>query len=370
MRFPAYPVLRLAAATLALALAACAPERREAVEVRVPEGANVERIAETLADQRLLDHPFLFRAYVKLRGTEGQLKAGRYRFARGASWDEILDALERGAVVTVPLTIPEGYTGREIAPRLARVAAASPDSVLSMLRDTSLARELGVPGPTLEGYLFPDTYHFSEGVHPRAALEAMVQRYREFWGAGERRRADSLGLTEREVVTLASIVEAEARVAEERPIIAGVYLNRLARGMLLQADPTVQYALGEPKPRLLYRDIDAVAGDPYNTYTHPGLPPGPIGAPGAASLRAVLEPAEVPYLFFVARPDGSHVFTETEREHINAKNRIRARAAARGLSGERGGAEPGEGRTEPGEGGSEPEEGGTEPDTSRSGGGR
>lgn len=132
-----------------------------------------------------------------------------------------------------------------------------------------------------------------------------------------------MGFSEREVVTLASIVEEEARHPEERPVIAGVYLNRLAIDMMLQADPTVQYALGAPRERLLYRDIDSVADNPYNTYTHTGLPPGPIASPGEAALRAVLEPADVPYLFFVARPDGSHEFTRTAREHINAKNRIR-----------------------------------------------
>ncbi len=125
-------------------------------------------------------------------------------------------------------------------------------------------------------------------------------------------------------MTLASIVEEEARIGEERPVIAGVYTNRLEIGMLLQADPTVQYALGEPRERLLYADIDRVADDPYNTYTHAGLPPGPISSPGAAALDAALYPADVPYLFFVAEPDGSHAFTRTAREHINAKNRIRA----------------------------------------------
>jgi len=152
----------------------------------------------------------------------------------------------------------------------------------------------------------------------------MVDRYRAWWTPDRKARLEADALTERELVTLASIVEKEARVAPERPIIAGVYRNRLERGMLLQADPTVQYALGEPKERLLYRDIDAVADHPYNTYTQPGLPPGPIASPGGASLEAALEPADVPYLFFVARPDGSHEFTRTAREHVNAKNRIRA----------------------------------------------
>lgn len=291
--------------------------------MRILEGSDARKIGTELEGAGLVRHPRLFAAYVRLRGTQRRLKAGRYRIPARASWDEILHLLERGEVVTRPLTIPEGFTVRKIAPRVARLAGVPMDSVLALARDSAWARELGVPGPGLEGYLFPDTYHFAEGARPSEVLAAMVERYRGFWGTVERGRAAALGLDERGVVTLASIVEAEARRPEERPIIAAVYLNRLEMGMRLQADPTVQFALGEPRPRLLYRDIESVAEDPYNTYTHPGLPPGPICSPGPASLEAVLNPAEVPYLFFVARPDGSHVFTTTEREHINAKNRIR-----------------------------------------------
>lgn len=301
-----------------------ADARARQVDVRIPEGASARLTAQRLHEAGLVDRPLLFRAFVRLTGSARALRAGHYRFAENASWDQILDALRRGDVVRIPVTVPEGFGLREIAPRVAELTDTPVDSVLALARDSAFARELGVPGPTLEGYLFPDTYQFVEGLGPGTVLRAMVERYRAFWGETERRLADSLGLSEREVVTLASIVEKEARVADERPVIAGVYLNRLRVGMLLQADPTVQYALEAPKERLLYRDIDAVADHPYNTYTQAGLPPGPIASPGEASLRAVLEPAEVPYLFFVARIDGSHVFTETEREHINAKNRIRA----------------------------------------------
>ena len=314
------------------------------VEVEIPDGAGARQIGARLERAGLIEFPRIFALYVRLRGEEGALKAGRYRFDRDDGWGDIVSALSRGEVVTYPITVPEGFTARELAPRIAELAGVPPDSVLTLLRDTALAGELGVPGPTLEGYLFPETYRFSEGLSPRQIIEAMVERYRAFWGPEERRLADSLGLDEREVVTLASIVEEEARHYEEGPVIAGVYLNRLDRGMLLQADPTVQYALGERRQRLLYRDIDRVASDPYNTYTQAGLPPGPIASPGESSLRAVLNPADVPYLFFVARPDGYHVFTETERQHINAKNRIRReldrmeREAARGASDdERGG---------------------------------
>ena len=151
----------------------------------------------------------------------------------------------------------------------------------------------------------------------------MADRYREYWNIERRARLDSLEFDERALVTLASIVEEEARIAEERPVIAGVYSNRLEIGMLVPAETRGVYALGETKERLLFSDIDRVADDPYNTYTHAGLPPGPISSPGEAALDAALYPADVPYLFFVAEPDGSHVFTRTNREHINARNRIR-----------------------------------------------
>ena len=324
-RLPRLPALShpLPVCLLACILGACGGGAADGpVEVRIPDGASVQTIAERLEEAGVLDRPRLFALYVRIRGDERDLKSGRYRFPADAGWGDVIDMLSRGEVLTEALTLPEGFTAREAAPRVAELAGVPEDSVLELIRDTALARQLGVPGPTLEGYLFPETYRFSEGLPPRRILETMVERYRAFWGPEERRRADSLGLSEREVVTLASIVEEEARVAEERPIIAGVYLNRLERGMLLQADPTVQYALGEPRERLLYRHIDSVAESPYNTYTQPGLPPGPIASPGEASLRAVLDPADGPYLFVVARPDGSHVFTTTARQHINAKNRI------------------------------------------------
>jgi UPF0755 protein len=309
--------------TALLASGCSAGPRGTHVDVRIERGAGALRIGRELRAAGLIEHPRLFALYANLRGSEDRLKAGHYRFRPGQGWPSLLRDMEEGRVVTLPVTVPEGFTVAQIAPRLAEVALVSPDSVRGLARDSALARRLGVPGPTLEGYLFPDTYRFAEGIDPRKAMRAMVDRYHEFWTPEMRARADSIGLDERQVVTLASIVEKEARRPEERPVIAGVYLNRLRRGMRLQADPTVQFALGTTKARLLYRDIDRVADDPYNTYTHAGLPPGPIASPGEASLRAVLWPAAVPYLFFVARPDGSHVFSVTEREHVRAKNRIR-----------------------------------------------
>jgi UPF0755 protein len=301
-----------------------APALGETIEVVVPAGSGALAIGRQLREERLVRYPRLFAFAARARGVESSLKAGRYRFTGGMGWSEILDVLAAGEVVTFPLTVPEGFTIRELAPLVAAVTGSTADSVTRMARDSAFVARTGVPGPTLEGYLFPETYRFAEGVEPASVLLEMAGRYRDYWTAERRARLDSLEFDERELVTLASIVEEEARVEEERPVIAGVYTNRLEIGMLLQADPTVQYALGEPRERLLFADIDRVADDPYNTYTHAGLPPGPISSPGAQALdAAALYPADVPYLFFVARPDGSHEFTRTNREHVNARNRIR-----------------------------------------------
>ena len=293
------------------------------IEVRVPEGAASLEVAGVLAAEGFIFRPRIFDAYVRLKGQGRQLKAGRYEIPRGASYSYLLKVLQTGSVVTTPLTIPEGLRVPQVAERLAAYVGDSTATVLAWLTNPKRVGELGVPGPTIEGYLFPETYRFAEGVGIPVIVRAMVGRYKAFWGTEERARAAALGLDEREVVTLASIVEKEVRWGEERPVVAGVYWNRLERDMLLQADPTVQYALGEPRARLLYRDIDSVADHPYNTYTQPGLPPGPIASPGAASLRAALEPADHEYIFFVAQNDGSHQFSRTLREHNNARDRIR-----------------------------------------------
>lgn len=314
---------RLAGAVVVLLLLGCGSSREGEVQIVVPEGASASRIAHILQDKELVGSPRLFALYARLGGAAENLKSGTYRIPAGASWGEILDLLEAGAVETVPITVPEGLTAAQIAGIVAEVSEVPEDSVAALTTDSSFAAELGVPGPGLEGYLFPETYRVAEGLPARNVLGIMVRRYQEFWTPERRAIADSSGRTEREIVTLASIVEKEARVVDEMPVIAGVYANRLEQGMLLQADPTVQYALGAPRARLLYASIDSVADNPYNTYTHQGLPPGPIASPGEAALEAALEPADVPYLYFVARADGTHEFTRTLREHINAKNRIR-----------------------------------------------
>lgn len=320
------PALALLAGALAL-LPACGPDPEEPpVQVVVPRGASLQRVADSLASQGIIgarSRP-LFVLYARLRRADRDIRAGHYEFRSGETWERILGDLRTGRVITVRLTVPEGFTLSRMVPRLAIVSEVSPDSVEQvLLAADSLAANLQVPGPGLEGYLFPDTYLFEPGSPVEDVLAAMVRRYQAFWIPERRERLAELGMSEREVVTLASIIEAEAVWAREMPVISSVYHNRLRIGQALYADPTVLYALGGHRERLLYAAIDSVADNPYNTYRHPGLPPGPIGSPGEQALEAALYPADTPYFYFVARPDGTHLFTRTVDEHNIARARAR-----------------------------------------------
>ncbi|MFW5947485.1 MAG: endolytic transglycosylase MltG [Gemmatimonadota bacterium] len=296
-----------------------APTRR----VRISPGTPFAAVADTLEARGIIDAPRVFRLFARLTGAEDDIKAGTYEFREGARWRDVLGALTEGRVAHDRVTIPEGWEIRRIAPTLAGLIGIPEDSVAAFLLDTAAANRFNVPGPTLEGYLYPATYGVPAGASLEEVVEPMVREYRARWPPEREARADSMGLTEREVATLASIVEKEARVRDEMPTIAAVYLNRLEIGYPLQADPTVQYARGEHATRLLFAHIDEVADNPYNTYTRPGIPPGPIGSPSERAIDAVLHPADVDYLYFVARPDGTHEFNRHLEDHNRARARIR-----------------------------------------------
>jgi UPF0755 protein len=284
----------------------------------VPPGASFGTVVDTLVARGVLTRATAFRVYARLRGDDRRVRSGRYRLVPGTGWDQLLTVLTEGRVVTVPMTVPEGFRLTQIAPRIAEVTEATREAVTAAMDAPDVHQVYDVPGPGLEGYLFPDTYRFAAGVPIPSVLEAMTRRYKSFWTPERVARLDSLDMTERDLVTLASIVQSEARKVEEMPRIASVYHNRLRLGWLLQADPTVIYALGGYRERLLFAAIDSVADSPYNTYTQRGLPPGPIGAPGEAALVASLYPVDEPFLYFVAWPDGSHVFSRTLAEHNRA----------------------------------------------------
>ncbi|MDH3205357.1 MAG: endolytic transglycosylase MltG [Gemmatimonadota bacterium] len=315
------------AAVIAALIALSGPPPGEPTQVTIPSGATLSQVADSLSARGVIRGRALFEWYARARRADRKIKSGHYLLATNSSWASTLGSITRGEVVTEPMTIPEGFMVQQMVPRIAEAAGVSPASVQALLAESDLVERLGVPGPGVEGYLFPDTYRFASGVPVSTILETMAERYRAVWTPERLAQLEELGWTERELVTLASIVQAEARRPEEMPRIAGVYHNRLEIGWLLQADPTVIYALGGYRERLLYAAIDSVADNPYNTYRQSGLPPGPISAPGEAAIDAALNPID-DYLFFVARPDGYHVFTRSLAEHNQARIDIRGMNAA------------------------------------------
>ena len=315
------PTLLLAQALVAcLAYVACSSgEPGEPVRVTVPPGVTFEIVLDTLVERGIVIGPRRFRLYARLKGADRQIRAGDYDLVPGGAWSEILEFLTTGRISTEEITIPEGFTLAAMVDRIAEVTEEHPDSVRAGLSDPLAHERWNVPGPGLEGYLFPDTYRFARGVGLDVVVEAMIDQYRSMWTPQRVARLDELEMSEAEVVTMASIIQAEVRQVWEMPTISAVYHNRLRLGYLLQADPTVLYALGGRRKRLLFAAIDSVADSPYNTYTRRGLPPGPIGAPGDAALQAALYPSDEPYLYFVALPDGSHLFTNSLEEHNRAR---------------------------------------------------
>jgi len=285
--------------------------------VVVEPGTGSTRILHQLHEAGVIERPELARLWLIYGRSDASLRAGEYRFTSAATVDQVLDKLIAGEVVTYPVTVIEGLTLEETADVLAAAGLGERDAFLSAMADASAIADLDPRAESLEGYLFPSTYRFAGGTPEAEIVAALVRTFRDHW---DERVAPRLGRrappTVRGVVALASLVEKEAGVDAERPIIAGVYANRLERGIALYADPTVIYALkqlGRWDGNL--RRPDLRLDHPYNTYVHPGLPPGPICSPGLASLLAAAAPAEVPYIYFVSRNDGTHVFAETLAEH-------------------------------------------------------
>jgi UPF0755 protein len=307
---------RVALIAVAACVAACAERSREPTPVTIPTGASMRAAAESLHAAGLVRFPGLFRTYAKLRGSDRGIRPGTYLIPSGSGWGDVLATLRSGRGIMAVVTIPEGFTLAQIQPVLASKLSVPEESVTVAARDTALLQRLDLPTVSVEGYLFPDTYFFAPGTSARVAVSVMVHRFEQQWRPAWTARLDTLKATRHAVVTLASIVEREAKLPKERAVIAAVYWNRLRRGMLLQADPTVQYALPAHVNRVLNKHLRVQS--PYNTYRQAGLPPGPIGSPGEASLQATLYPANVQYRYFVAMPDGHHEFRVSLAEHEQA----------------------------------------------------
>ncbi|MCR3921858.1 MAG: endolytic transglycosylase MltG [Firmicutes bacterium] len=292
---------------------------QEPVMVSIPSGSSSMGIANILAENKLVRHATVFRYYAKFRGMDQELQAGNYILSFGMTMDEILRELLEGNVYrpTQTVTIPEGYTIEQIAQRLEMTGLVEAKTFMELVKDS--VPELGkvLPGQryAMEGYLFPDTYEFDVNVTPEQILHRMQARLAEVLTPEMRARADQLGLELHEVLTLASLVEREVLAAAERDVVADVMYNRLEKQMPLQLCASVIYALGVHKTEITIQDTKV--DSPYNTYQHAGLPPGPIASPGKSAINAVLYPADVDYLYYVVKGDGSgsHYFGRTLAEH-------------------------------------------------------
>jgi UPF0755 protein len=303
------------------------PSRTDVVSVEVSPGESAGDIAGRLESAGVIQSARLFRVLVSLMGVENEMVAGNYEFDRGMPTLQVIGRLRSGVTMPLMVTVPEGLRSEEIALLMERQGIVTADDFRRALTagtyDFAFLAERP-PGAGLEGYLFPATYGFSRGVTAEEVVRRMLAAFDEQVTPELRQAIQDSGLTLHEAVTLASIVEREAVLPEERPIIASVFLNRLRLGMPLDADPTVQYAVASDpasveqygfwKQALTTEDLGV--DSPYNTYVNSGLPPGPIANPGLASLEAVAHPAQTSYLYFVARQDGSHVFAETLEEHL------------------------------------------------------
>jgi UPF0755 protein len=286
------------------------------VFVDLPAGTRQADIARRLADAGVVPDPWTFQFAVRLAGAGRRLQAGEYKFSAAASPREVVARLAHGDVYRRGVTFPEGLTIREMAPIVERAGLGSADDFVRIASDGALAAPFDPGARTLEGYLFPSTYAMPHQASASEVARAMVAQFEKVFDGKLRASAEQQHMTTREVVTLASLIEKESASPEERPMISGVYRNRLRVHMPLQCDPTVIYALmvaGRWNGNIKKEDLQI--DSPYNTYRYPGLPPGPIASPGRTSLEAAVHPADVPYLYFVSRNNGTHVFASSLEEH-------------------------------------------------------
>lgn len=290
---------------------------------QVERGQGVSQVARALEAAGLVRDARLVVLLTRLRGWQSRLQAGEYELSAGMAPTQILHQIISGRVRTYKTVLPEGIRASEIALRLEQAGLTRADAFMALVEDPEFTRSLGIDADSLEGYLYPETYEIPRDLTPEALAALLVRQFEETWHRIELHARDQ-GLSRHEIVTLASIVEKETSAPEERPLIAAVFLNRMKRGMRLETDPTVIYGIEGFDGNLRRRDLDD-ASNPYNTYRIAGLPPGPIASPGAHALRAVVEPAETDYLYFVSRNDGTHHFSRSYREHANAVNRYQKR---------------------------------------------
>jgi len=287
------------------------PSARQILEI--PSGSSFAEVANLLHDRQLVKSDWAFVWMGRLLGADRNIIPGEYEFTGGMTPADVLNKITTGDVVQYAVTIPEGYSIEQIAGLLQEKGLADQRVFIQLTRDQEFLTSLNLQVYDLEGYLFPDTYHFTRHMKPETMIQTMVGRFKQAWTTSMQERASELGMSLHQIVTLASVIEKETGLAEERGLISGVFHNRLRKKIPLQSDPTVIYALERFDGNLRKKDL--AVESPYNTYRVRGLPPGPIANPGEASIRAALYPVPTNYLYFVSRNDGSHQFSSTLDEH-------------------------------------------------------
>ena len=316
-----WAILAVALTAAGLACARGSPsDLTEIVQVTIPRGASLAVAAESLHVHDLIESKRIFQFYAVASGRERAIQAGTYDIPRDASVRRVLEMLVAGRPAERRLVILEGLSLAELADTVEKQLGIPASDVQSAASDPDLRARLGISAPTLEGYLYPSTHLVRVDATAEDIVRQLAAEFERHWHPEWTARLDTLGMTKHEVVTLASIVEGEVRYEPDRAYVSSVYHNRLERGMRLQADPTVVYALGRRR-RLYERDYQTPSL--YNTYLIDGLPPGPIGSPSEASIEAALYPVRTRFLYFVARPDGQHVFSLTYAEHLRTIREIR-----------------------------------------------
>ena len=285
-------------------------------EVRVEQGDSLATVARKLRDQKIITNGLFFSLWARFSGAEKRLHQGLYRFDTGVTAREVLERLVSGKGIFQSVTIPEGFTVKEIALLLEKMQIADGQKFLAAAANANLLASLGLRGKGIEGYLFPSTYHFTPATPERDILIAMAEQFRKVSQPLLAERGGTTPLTAHGVLTLASIIEKETGVDAERPLVSAVFHNRLKRQMPLQSDPTVIYGIKDFNGNLTKKDLQEAT--PYNTYRIAALPPGPICNPSVASIKAALHPADVRFLYFVSKNDGTHLFSETMEAHNRA----------------------------------------------------
>ena len=283
------------------------------IEIEIPKGATFRQAVEIFSKERLIRDKILFLFIGRISGIDRKIRAGYYSIYGSMSPLDILKMLKKGQIIEYEITVLEGDSLREVAEKLSEKGIINIEDFMQLSSDEDFLASYEIDAPTFEGYLFPDTYKIPKGMDPEDAIGMMINKMREEYSGELMVRASKLGLSEREVLTLASIIEKEAATDDERYLISAVYHNRLRKGIPLQADPTAIYGIKSFREKITAKDLQRKT--PYNTYIIKGLPPGPIASPGIKSINAALYPADVPYIYFVSNNDGSHLFSVTAEEH-------------------------------------------------------